>query len=203
MTTFTDDQERLAEQLARNQFEAENMHGVREVLRAYPQIRPNEANYNLITQYCAPFPANVEMIQSAFENNSNLIRELALYENVQSYREDLIERIVSYAKPDQRDFIRKNLSIQLDLKFLGTKPLHSNQTLERKLENAQLRADLEKKSPSELKAIVKAQHPRYTLPPVPATLTYDAFRRMSSQQQRHAVNFYGPDALNIAWGIKK
>lgn len=194
---YDTDQLALAERQAAAELAEENARGITAVLRALPSIPRNQAVVGILKAYTYPAPVTLDAILWALQpGNSTLASELGL-QNEPETRARLIDEIVAHAPAAERSHLQKNLMVELRIPYNKKPvPLHTTATLAKRVDNIAIRKELEQKSPSELKAIVKTQFPRPTVPVPPATLTRKAFKLMATQQQRHCINFYGADGLN-------
>jgi hypothetical protein len=161
MSTFQEEQAALAAQNEETSRKAANNAALRAILHAYPQISPNEANYQLIEEYTQGV-VSLEAIDFAFQNNSPLVESLSLRSDAQA-RRDFIEVIVSRSGGDasSKAFLRKSLNARFAVgeqykdTDLAKQPLHTTGTLQTKADEATRRAELSKLSRGELRTIIK------------------------------------------------
>jgi hypothetical protein len=140
-------------------------------------------------------------IQFAFENDSELVRSLALRDE-NTEREQLIDRIVAMSKGDTQTkaHLRADLTKRVAVKIIGepvVRDLHPTQQLRTKAAELETRHDLSKMSPDELRALVKSGYQqRPSLPLLPSEFTAEVLKKARAQEIRRLVRHYGHQAIN-------
>jgi hypothetical protein len=204
MSNYDKDVATLQELQEEANFAAANLAGLREAFAAFPAISPHEANVKILEAFCAPGPVSLSQVSWGLQpGNSNLINELSIRTEEEA-RLAFAKQIARYSRAEERDFIVKTLLENLKVgrayedTVIARTPKLTTNALQSKAAEAKRRAEMRKKSPEELRKIVRTgyQLPAVNLPLLPAEYTRQVLQfKVPSNELKRLIRVHGATAI--------
>jgi hypothetical protein len=136
--------------------------------------------------------------------NSTLINELSIRTEAEA-RLAFAKQNAEYARAEDREFIVNTLLENFKVgrayedSAIAQAPKFTTKALQSKADEAKRRAELSKKSVSELREIVRTGHKAAGIDTIPTELTRTTFSKMSTLDQRKAIQRFNAERLNQKW----